>query len=213
MVPISTDAPRSERSRRITGFRKAAEALPGCLGSFQVVQPPRGANNSTQYLAVLGYQSRMTAQQETIQLEVGLREPLLTPCADGSARTLLLDPISGGPMVETVQVQCLSLKESFAEKYRAALSRREAAIRDFYDLHHATKRLGLDPEDEEFVRLVRQKMAVPANEPIDVSDDRLRALERQLEPQLRSVLREQDFHKFDLAAAFHLAVEMAARLR
>lgn len=162
---------------------------------------------------MLGYRSRVTTQQETIQLEVGLREPLLVPCAHSSAHTLLLDPVSGGPMVEPAQVQCLSLKEAFAEKYRAALSRREAAIRDFYDLYHATARLGLDPTDEEFVRLVRRKMAVPGNEPVDVTVDRLRILERQLEPQLRSVLREQDFHGFDLAAAFHLAVEMAARLR
>jgi predicted nucleotidyltransferase component of viral defense system len=213
MVPIATDAPRSERSRHVATFREALQSLPGRLASIQVVQPPRGANNSTQYLAVLGYQSRMATQQETIQLEVGLREPLLTPCAQGSAHTLLLDPVSGRPIVEPIRVQCLSLKESFAEKYRAALSRRDVAIRDFYDLHYATTRLGLDPQDKEFVSLVRQKMAVPGNDLIGVNDDRVRTLERQLEPQLRSVLREQDFRGFDLAAASRLAVDMAARLR
>lgn len=56
---------------------------------------------------------------------------------------------------------------------------------------------------------VRQKLAVPGNEPVDVSADRLAALRRQVEPQLRPVLREQDFAQFDLDRAFTAVVKMA----
>ena len=67
-------------------------------------------------------------QEETIKIEVGLREPLLTPMVKGQARTILLDPVSGKPLVPPVSVNCISRFEALAEKFRAALSLREAAI-------------------------------------------------------------------------------------
>lgn len=212
VIPVATDGSRSERSRLVTGFREAMHALPRQVPGFQVVQPVRGANNSTQYHAVLEYQSRLTVRAETIQVEMALREPLLTLCVQGSARTLLLDPISGQPLVEPVKVQCLSLLEAFAEKWRAALSRRDPAIRDFYDLDHAIRHLGLSPADAELRELIRRKLAMPGNPPIDVTDARRAALQLQLDPQLRAVLREQDFGRFDLGAVFRIVVDMATRL-
>jgi hypothetical protein len=60
--------------------------------------------------------------------------------------------------------------------------------------------------------MVRQKLAVPGNEPLDVSNDRLVELRRQLQPQLQPVLRARDFAEFDLERSFRLVVEMAARV-
>jgi len=45
------------------------------------------------------------------------------------------------------------------------------------------------------------------------SGERLAALRKQLEPQLRSVLREQDFAEFDLERAFKIVVHMAEAVR
>mgnify|MGYP001601985488 FL=1 len=56
---------------------------------------------------------------------------------------------------------------------------------------------------------MRQKLAVPGNDPVDVSEQRLAALRQQVEPQLRSVLREEDFSEFDLDRAFDIGVTMA----
>ncbi len=67
--------------------------------------------------------------------------------------------------------------------------------------------------DESLVRLVRKKLEVPANEPVDVSEERLTALRRQLVPQLRPVLRERGFREFDVDRAFRTVVEMANRLK
>ena len=64
--------------------------------------------------------------------------------AEDQAQTLILDPIGGGAMIAAFPLPCLSWKESMAEKLRAALSRRETAIRDFYDIHHAVRRMGLN---------------------------------------------------------------------
>jgi len=99
-----------------------------------------------------------------------------------------------------------------AEKLRAALSRREAAIRDFYDVDHAVRRLGFHVQAPELIGLVREKLAVPGNEPVDVSAARLAVLKPQLESRLKPVLRDRDFVEFDLERAFATVAEVATAL-
>ena len=211
-ISTEVDTSRAERSRRAAGVKEALAALPAALPCFRVVEPLEGANNSTQYIGVVAYGSLLSRQEETIKIEVGLREPLLMPVADVSARTILLDPVSHRPMTASIMARCISKAEAFAEKFRAALSRREVVIRDFYDIDYAIRKLGLEPRDEAMVGLVRNKLAVPGNEPLDVSGERLAALRRQLDPQLKSVLREGDLREFDLERAFQVVAEMAKQL-
>ena len=53
------------------------------------------------------------------------------------------------------------------------MTRREVAIRDFYDIDYGVTKLGLQSTDGEMVKLVRKKIAVPGNDPVDVSDPRI----------------------------------------
>lgn len=211
-IPMPTDAMRSDRSTKAVGLKDAVAMLTRQFSVFRVVQSLTGANKSTQYIAVVGYASLLNRQEEIIRVEVGLREPLLTDVFSGSARTLLLDPVTGQPLLSPVAMRCISKIESFAEKFRAALSRREVAIRDFYDIDYAVRRLGIKPEDTELIGLVRQKLAVPGNEPVDVSDNRLTTLQQQIEPQLKPVLRTRDFAEFNLERAFRTVAEMATKM-
>jgi hypothetical protein len=160
----------------------------------------------------VAYRSLLSHQQERITIEVGLREPLVMSAKFGSARSILLDPISREPMVPSITVRCLFAKEAFAEKFRAALSRREAAIRDFFDIDYAVRTIGVRPNDAELMTLVRMKLAVPGNDPVNVSAERLVFLRQQIAPQLRPVLREQDFREFDLDRAFGIVADVANRL-
>jgi len=160
----------------------------------------------------LGYSSLLGPKEETVKIEVGLREPLLTPSLQAEVRTLLLDPVSELPLVPLLSVECLSWQEAMAEKLRAALSRRDVAIRDFYDIDHAVHRLGSHVLRPGFVELVRKKLAVPGNESIDVSVGRLNNLRLQVDPELRPVLRARDFAEFNLERAFAEVVEVAAAL-
>ena len=96
---------------------------------------------------MVGYKSLLGTHEEQIKVEIGLREPLLFPSITGEARTLLLDPITREPMAPAVRVPCVSRMEALAEKARAALSRREVAIRDFYDMDHAVRQQGLRLDD------------------------------------------------------------------
>jgi len=213
VIPMPCDAMRAERSGQAKKLKKTVAELATKLEGFTVVEPLTGANVSTQYVSVVGYDSLLSGQPESIKIEIGLREPLLTPAFDGVARTALLDPVSSRPMVPPVAVRCISRMEAFAEKFRAALSRREAAIRDFYDIDYAVRRLDLRPQDPALIELVRRKLTVPGNEPADVSEARLAMLRRQLDAQLKPVLRDRDFAEFDLERAFRTVAQLADRTR
>ena len=213
VVPMPADAPRTRRSKQAMPLKEAVEQLPERLPGFRLIDPLKGANNSTQYIAVVGYPSLIRQQEETIKIEVGLREPLLTPVVKGPARTIMLDPVSGKPLVLPVPVRCISKTEALAEKFRAALSRREVAIRDFFDIDYAVRRLGLRPRGAAFIRLIRHKLDVPGNDPVDVSGERLKALRQQLESRLKPVLRAKDFAEFDLDRAFRTVADVAAMIR
>lgn len=211
-IPMPMDAARSARSRRAAGLKEAVARLGRRLPAFRVVTALTGASNSTQYNATLGYSSLLGREEETVRIEVSLREPLLEPSVQGEARTLLLDPLSGSPLAPLLTVPCISRDEALAEKLRAALSRREVAIRDFYDVDHAVRRLGLRPETPRLVELVRRKLAVAGNDPVDVSAARLATLRAQLESELKPVLRPRDFAEFDLGRAFATVARVAAAL-
>ena len=212
VIPVTEDTSRTERRELVSPVKVSFIGLARALPCFQIKAPLKGANNSTQYVGSVSYQSVGTGQGETIQIEVALREPLLTQPIAADAQTALLDPLTGHAIIAPVSLLCISKMEAFAEKFRAALSRREVAVRDFFDLDYAVLRLGLRPEDAELIRLVRRKLAVSGNEPVDVSANRLAALRQQVEPQLQPVLRAQDFAEFDLERAFQIMATMAARV-
>ena len=212
VIPTPVDASRAERSRRAAESKAAVAKIGERLPGLRVITALTGANDSTQYNGAIAYRSLLDSREETIKMEVGLREPLLTPAVPGEVRTLLRDPISGSPLAPALTVLCLSRVEAMAEKLRAALSRREVAIRDYYDIDQAVRRLSLDVLEPKLVGLVREKMAVTGNDPVDVSSARLAALRPQLESELKAVLRAQDFAEFDPDRAFATVAEVAAAL-
>jgi len=209
VIPMDVAASRRERSRKVTGLKIAFSKLPHGADCFEVVDPLTGANDSTQYAGSMRYVSRLSGQAETVKVEISLREPLIKPFVAGQSQTLLLDPISGNPVVPPVTVPSIDRTEAFAEKFRAAMTRREVAIRDFYDIDYAVRMLGIKIQTTEFLGLVREKLAVPDNGPVSVGLDRLEQLRWQLAGQLKPVLRQADFNAFDLDNAFAIVTRVA----
>jgi len=212
VISIAVDASRTQRRQAVAATKDAVTRLADRLDAFTVRQPLTGANNSTQYNGAVGYESPTTGQPESILIEVSVREPLLMAAARAQTKTVLLDPIGGEAMVSDIAMDCIAMDEAMAEKFRAALSRRDVAIRDFYDLDYAVSHLDLDPADPRLIEMVRQKLAVPGNSPVDVGPERLADLKRQLNTRLRTVLRDKEFQAFDLDQAFRLVTAMAERL-
>lgn len=203
---------RSARSRAAGAFKSAVATIPAKLRPFTISEAVSGANSSKQYIATVAYDSLLGANRETIKIEVGLRELLLTTTVVADAHTLLLDPIRGRQIVQSVALPCISLVEAMAEKFRAALTRRDVAIRDFYDIDHAVRNSGLNPLQPDLLELIARKLDVPGSGAIDVSDTRLQALRRQLDAQLKPVLRSRDFSRFALERAFDVVRAVAGEL-
>lgn len=200
-IPTAVDSTRAQRSQSVEPLRQALARVEERLPGFRIAEALRGFNNSTQYNAVLSYESLIDGHVEPVSIEVGVREPNMTETAQGAARTVLLNPIGGQALIDTYPVVALSYLEAMAEKVRAALCRSEVAIRDFFDVDHAVRAAGFDPTQSGFVDLVRRKLAIPRTPEPELSDGRIGQLERQLEAQLRPVLREQEFRQFNLARA------------
>jgi hypothetical protein len=211
-ISTATDSPRAQRSRRAASLKAVVADIPKHIPALEIIEPLRGANQSTQYDAVVGYESLLDSHLEPIGIEVGLREPTLTTPHRGPSKTLLINPLRGNPLVDAFPVLSFSFQETMAEKLRAALTRRDVAIRDYFDVDHTVRNGGLVVSDRALLDLLRRKLQVPGTAPVDVSPGRLDPLPGQLETELRPVLRAQEFAQFDLARALETVRAIARQL-
>jgi predicted nucleotidyltransferase component of viral defense system len=214
VIPVVSNAPRSQRRKKIEPMKDLLSHLTECIPAFSIEQNLRGHNESTQYIAYIGYRSIIGAADVAshIKVEIGLREELLEPAQRRPARTLLIDPFSGRQMLDPISIPVMSFTEAYSEKIRAALTRKIPAIRDFYDLFHAISSGALNINDARLCAFVQKKLQVPGNEAVDISNSRKHDLEMQLTTQLRPVLRKTDFERFDLQTAFNAVIQIAQKV-
>ena len=214
-ISAPTSSARGDRRRRVAPIKEHLNSLPSRHQHLRVVDELRGFNESTQYGARIAYASAITGQDESIKIEVSLREPIVEPTTLLDTRTVLLDPFSGSAAVPDFPSRVLSIREAYAEKLRAALTRQEPAIRDFFDLDQAIASGKVDVNDRSLIELLRTKLGVPGTGPTDVSPDKVERLREQIETQLKPVLREADLMAFDLDRAVErvtLAADLAGSL-
>jgi predicted nucleotidyltransferase component of viral defense system len=207
-LSIRQDVSRADRRRAATPFRHHFKDTPSRLPCFQLVEEVRGHNDSRQYTAKLAYRSVVTGEDEFIKLEISLREETVRPSEILPARTLLRNPHSGQSVIPSVDVRVLSAMEAYAEKIRAALTRPDPAIRDFFDIDHGVRLALFDHRSRPFLDVVAIKLAVDGNEPVDLSPAKIALLSRQIDTQLHSVLRPQDYETFDLARVIAILDEI-----
>jgi predicted nucleotidyltransferase component of viral defense system len=213
MISTPSDAPRSFRRKTIEPFKKMVGRVSAVLPFFTLLESLTGRNNSTQYIAQVQYRSSISPIPATIKIEIGLREELLTSPQKSLVKTLLNDPFSRKPAVQEFSVLCMSRQEAYAEKLRAALTRTDLAIRDFYDIDYAVIKMNFKWNEEQFLKFVKKKLAVPGNDPLNITSSRKEILKKQMETELKPILREKDFQQFDLDRAFNLVADIGFRLQ
>jgi len=103
-------------------------------------------------------------------------------------------------------------REAYAEKFRAALSRREPAMRDFFDLDHAFQLRNVEIADIALLDLLSRKLSIPGTETVNMSPEKLQQLRDQRGSQLRPALRREDYSQFDLDRAFSRIAQVSSRL-
>ena len=212
-IPVPLKSSRGERRRLIKPVRALCDNMADFCPQILVLDPKSGANQSKQYIQTLGYQSRITGQTAQIRVEFGLREPSLMAPRVESAGTLLVSPLTGRPVFSLFPVRVMALQEMWAEKIRAALCRREPAIRDFFDLDYALRTNQFDLSAPDLITLVGQKLAVPGTGLPQLAVKRRAELERQKETDLKPVLRSRDFAQFDMERIWTALVALANLLK
>ena len=209
VIPVSVDTPRNQRRSKMDPIKVIFDELPAVVPGISASRAFRGHNESRQYIGYLEYPSAVMDRQERIKIEIGIREPLLLSSVTGLTHTIVVNPFSGRPLLPIFSVQAMDMKEAYAEKVRAALTRREPAIRDLFDLFYAARKMKLDLDDRDFLILVKQKLDVPGNIQFEISVEYKQELIRQLEGQLRPVLRPADFDSFNMDEAFEMIAGIA----
>jgi predicted nucleotidyltransferase component of viral defense system len=146
-IPTAPKTTRAEKSRRAHELEALLDDICRTL-DLKWGESWQGHNSSTQHIGKLAYPS-ILGDAGTILVEVGQREILEKPAADVELKTLVLDPMFSEPILPPIKVKGLSKEEAYAEKVRAALTRKEPAIRDIYDLWQAAERkiIPLDSPD------------------------------------------------------------------
>ncbi len=200
---ISTDfkTTRGERSKNAKPLKAIVLALPTNIPGVVLEKSLTGSNESRQYNATVIYNSVLIEKTDSILIEISQREKVHEAVMKAAA-TLLQDPYTDAPLIPHFDVACLSKGEAYAEKVRAALTRKEAAIRDLYDLDHATRNSHIPLDEQGWLALIKEKFQVSGNGQIQVSLERKAAFKDQLETDLRPVLRDRDFSIFDFESAW-----------
>ncbi len=204
VVPVEVDISRNQRRSEMDTIKGIFSELPAVIPGTTISKEFRGHNESRQYVSYVEYASAVMDKQERIKIEIGIREPLLAPSVPSETHTIVMNPFNGLPLIPIFTVRAMEMREAYAEKVRATLTRKEPAIRDLFDLFHAVRKIKLDLDAQDFIIMVKKKLDVPGNIPIDISLEYRQALDRQLEGQLRPVLRPADFDGFNMDEAFEL---------
>ncbi|MCK5156448.1 MAG: nucleotidyl transferase AbiEii/AbiGii toxin family protein [Spirochaetales bacterium] len=213
VIPMKITSTRSERRRKIKPLKTFFNEISISEPAITIVQELTGHNNSTQYIACIEYASVITGTSEQIKIEIGLREPLLLPENSLSANTLIISGFTGERVVLPFLLTVMDFQEAYAEKCRAALTRRVPAIRDFFDIIQGIEMLNLDLFTPQFVSLVKNKLTIPGNSDIDVSAGRKELLRRQVVTELKPVIRKSDFERFNLDKAFTIVERFAESIQ
>lgn len=214
MISTPPEASISVRRKRIAPVKEWVSRISEDMNIFTLPEDFTGHNSSRQYVVYVTYPSVFLSDEAArIKIEAGLRETPLMPPVQMKARTLLLNPFTRKSLVSDIDVITLSMEEAIAEKLRAALTRLEPAIRDFFDIDYLASRNKLELNDQQLFQLLTEKLKVPGNPPIDLSSARKEKLKNQINTELKPVLRPSDFENFNLDRAFDIVARMSHLLQ
>jgi len=175
----------------------------GFLKNIELKSPNpegEGFNESKQYIFNITYPSVVTGKGENIKLEISLRQFPLEKPVQNDIKHFYKDPFTAEDLISSGKILSLSLNEAVAEKLKAAVTRRDPAIRDYYDLWHISE-VKFDFKNKKFVKLFKNKLKEDGFERnyrknFGLDEKAIINLTKQIESALMPVIRADE--KFDL---------------
>ncbi len=202
-LDFTYNAPLLARSQRSKAIMPIREKMPDFLKALQLTSDKpegQGYNNSRQYVFKIKYPSVITAKDDIIKIEISLRQPPIDKPINTEIKHFYQDPFTGEDLFPRGKILSLSWNEAVAEKLKAAISRKDVAIRDYYDLWHIAE-FGFDFYSDKFTKLFNRKVTDEGytgdyRKYFGLSPDKLSILRRQVETDLIPVIRAGE--SFDL---------------
>jgi len=184
---------RSKRSRVITPIREKMPELLKLLELKSEKPEGEGFNNSTQYVFSISYPSFITGKNENIRLEISLRAPPIDKPVHNVITHFYKDPFTGEDLIPKNKILSLSFNEAVAEKLKAAITRKDVAIRDYYDLWFISE-AKFNFKDRHFLSIFKKKLEaekyrVDYSRNFGLDQKSIELLHRQIETELIPVIR------------------------
>jgi len=196
---------RAQRSKAIAPIREKMGEFLKRLDLKSEKPQGEGFNNSTQYVFYVSYPSFITGKDERLKIEVSLRQAPIDKPVHNVIKHFYQDPFTGKDLMPANKILSLSLDEAVAEKLKAAITRRDVAIRDYYDLWYIAESR-FDFHSKKFIEIFRKKLGEEGyrgdfSHNFGLSADKIGLLRRQVETDLVPVIRVGE--EFDLDKVFH----------
>ena len=212
-TPVDSSTTRGERSRRAKTFTAWVDAA---LGGLMQLDDTGwlSFNASSQHQSRWIYPSAFGGHG-SIKIEISQREAVLQGVQAVELATLLRDPLFNEALLPRIPAAGLGKTEAYAEKVRAALTRKDPAPRDLFDLDYAVENGVFVWREENFLELAAKKLA--AEKRIDwLPQSRLDQFQKGLETELRPVLKPETYRNFNFKRAVetlqNIAESIAQRL-
>ncbi|EKD44166.1 MAG: hypothetical protein ACD_71C00222G0025 [uncultured bacterium (gcode 4)] len=144
------------------------------------------------------YKSTINNTIQTIKIDISLKQPLKLAPIPGKIQTLFIDEVLEESIFWDHSISCIDLRESLAEKMRAALTRGAPAIRDFFDIWYVKQYSAFDFSNPDFRELVHTKLQEVGY--LYTLDEHYELLQKQIITDLRPVLSDE--HNFDFPGIY-----------
>ncbi|MCH7590727.1 nucleotidyl transferase AbiEii/AbiGii toxin family protein [PVC group bacterium] len=195
---------RSKRSRAISPIREKMPELLKLLELKSKKPEGEGFNNSTQYVFNISYPSFISGKDENIKLEISLRQMPMDKPVYNVINHFYKDPFTGEDLIPRNKILSLSLNEAVAEKLKAAITRRDVAIRDYYDLWSLAE-AKFDFKNKHFLsifmkKLEEEKYKGDYSQNFGLEKKLVELLRKQIDTELTPVIRMGE--SFDLDKVF-----------
>lgn len=164
---------------------------------FALIDQRTKYNEDTQGIFEFEYTSLIDGSKDKIKVDIRIETALKKLPINKEIIAIYQDPISDKAFFQNHTIQVMDLDEIFAEKMRAALTRIEPAIRDFFDIHYAKQKAFdfMNIQD-----LIQEKVA-EVNFVYTIDQDGVfEELQRQVKTELDPVLK--DNYDFDLSEIY-----------
>ncbi len=153
------------------------------------------------------YESVLDGSLQTIKIDISMKGQLQLPSRKLPIRAIFQDIVLWEDIFsQDHTISCIDLTEALAEKMRAALTRREPAIRDFFDIWYAREVGGFDFADPVFLEILSLKLRE-----VDYAytlEDSRQLLEKQIMTDLKPVLTDDFGFDFDSIYTFILSYKL-----